>query len=62
MQFVTALLAMLGAFTIAWAWLMIRRYQLAAAEARAEEALRRRQVAEARGAALPAGRIEEATR
>jgi hypothetical protein len=62
MQFVTALLAMLGAFTIAWAWLMIRRYQLAAAEARLEDAVRRTRVAEARRAAQPVVRPEEATR
>ena len=39
-QFVIALLAMLGAFTIAWAYLMIRRYQLARLEVQREEAVR----------------------
>jgi heme exporter protein C len=62
MQFVTALLAVLGAFTVAWAWLMIRRYQLAAAEARLEDAARRTRVAEARRATVAAARAEEATR
>jgi heme exporter protein C len=62
MQFVTALLAVLGAFTVAWAWLMIRRYQLAAAEARLEDAARRTRVAAARRATVAAARAEEATR
>ena len=31
-QFVLALVGMLAAFTLAWTWLMIRRYQLARAE------------------------------
>lgn len=46
--FVLALLAMLGSFTIAWAYLMIRRYQLADLDWRTDEA--------ARGAALAAAR------
>lgn len=38
--FVIALLSMLGAFTLTWAYLMVRRYQLASAEWRSEEAAR----------------------
>ncbi len=49
--FVIALLSMLGAFTIAWIYLMIRRYQLAALEARIDEAARRGTLAAARAAA-----------
>ena len=40
MAFVGTLLGMLAAFTLAWAYLMIRRYQLARAEAAREEAAR----------------------
>jgi heme exporter protein C len=40
LQFVLALVGMLGAFTLAWVWLMIRRYQLARAELAREEAVR----------------------
>ena len=40
MIFVGTLLGMLGAFTLAWAYLMIRRYQLARAELAREEAVR----------------------
>jgi heme exporter protein C len=61
-QFVTALLAMLGSFTVAWAWLMIRRYQLARAEWQIEDRLRRGSVAEARLAALAARRAEDGAR
>jgi hypothetical protein len=53
---------MVGAFTIAWAWLMIRRYQLARAQWQLDDAARRGQVAEARRAAIAGPRIEEATR
>jgi heme exporter protein C len=49
--FVLTLLSMLAAFTIAWAYLMIRRYQLAALEARTDEAARRGTLARARAAA-----------
>ena len=54
MAFVGTLLGMLGAFTLAWLYFMIRRYQLARAEARNEEAarrvtLRRAQAAEVAG-------------
>jgi heme exporter protein C len=61
-QFVIALVSMVGAFTIAWAWLMIRRYQLARAQWQLDDAARRGQVAEARRAAIAGPRIEEATR
>jgi heme exporter protein C len=40
MVFVGTLLGMLAAFTLAWLYLMIRRYQLARAEAEREEAAR----------------------
>jgi heme exporter protein C len=40
MAFVGTLLGMLGAFTLAWLYLMIRRYQLARSEALREEARR----------------------
>jgi heme exporter protein C len=46
--FVLALLGMLGAFTLAWLWLMIRRYQLARAEWRIEEAGRLGRISAAR--------------
>jgi heme exporter protein C len=36
-QFVIALVSMVAAFTLAWAWLMIRRYQLARIEWQIEE-------------------------
>jgi len=41
-QFVAALLLMLGAFMVAWLWMMITRYRLARLEWDAEEAARRR--------------------
>ena len=41
MAFVGTLLFMLGSFTLAWGYLMTRRYQLARAEAEREEAARR---------------------
>lgn len=50
-QFVLTLLGMLAAFTIAWLYLMVRRYQLAALQARVEEAERRGSLAAARAAA-----------
>jgi len=40
MQFVGTLLGTLAAFTLAWLYLMIRRYPLARAEAAHEEARR----------------------
>jgi hypothetical protein len=55
---------MVVAFTIAWSWLMIRRYQLARAEAELEDLARRGRVAEARRAALapPRAELEEPAR
>ncbi|MGH2358547.1 MAG: cytochrome c biogenesis protein CcsA [Candidatus Limnocylindria bacterium] len=50
MVFVAALLSMLAAFTLAWAYLMLRRYQLARADAEREQAARLGRLAEARGA------------
>lgn len=41
LPFVIALVGMLGAYTLAWAWLLLRRYQLARAELAHEEATRR---------------------
>jgi heme exporter protein C len=63
-QFVIALVSMVVAFTIAWSWLMIRRYQLARAEAELEDLARRGRVAEARRAALapPRAELEEPAR
>jgi heme exporter protein C len=64
-QFVIALVAMVGAFTLAWAWLMMRRYQLARIEWQIEEHGRlgrisaARRAATARAAAAPAGNAEE---
>jgi heme exporter protein C len=52
LQFVLALVGMLGAFTLAWAWLLIRRYELARAELSREEAARSGVIARARAAAL----------
>jgi heme exporter protein C len=59
--FVIALLSMLAAFTLAWLYLMVRRYQLAALEARTDEAARRGTLAAAR-AATEAGVPEVAPR
>ena len=53
LPFVLTLLAMLGSFTIAWAYLIIRRYQLADAEWRGEEAARDASLAAARRRAVP---------
>jgi hypothetical protein len=52
MAFVGTLLLMVGSFTLAWSYLMIRRYQLARAEAAREEAARRGYLVQA--AARPA--------
>jgi heme exporter protein C len=52
--FVAALLAMLGAFTLAWVWLMIRRYQLARMEWQLDEHARLGRVSAARHAVTPA--------
>jgi heme exporter protein C len=40
LPFVLALVGMLGAFTLGWTWLLVRRYQLARAELAREEAVR----------------------
>jgi heme exporter protein C len=40
-QFVAALLLMLGAFSLAWLWLVVSRYRLARLEASTEDAARR---------------------
>jgi hypothetical protein len=53
MIFVGTLLGMLGAFTLAWVYLIIRRYQLARAELRREEAVRIGRLEAARRAAMP---------
>lgn len=50
--FVAALLGMLVALTLAWAYLMINRYRLARLEQEREESLRRERVAAVRGGAL----------
>ena len=59
LPFVLALVGMLGAFTLAWTWLLIRRYQLARAELAREEAVRgglvRRASAAAARQSAPAG-------
>jgi heme exporter protein C len=65
--FVAALLAMLGAFTLAWVWLMIRRYQLARMEWRLDEHARMGRVSAARrgvtaAAAPAAAQAEEPAR
>jgi heme exporter protein C len=46
--FVLTLMGMLSAFTVAWAWLMIRRYQLARTELAIEEGIRAGRLTEAR--------------
>ena len=50
--FVIALVSMVLAFTLAWAWLMIRRYQLARIEWQIEEHGRLGRITAARRAAL----------
>jgi heme exporter protein C len=47
--FVLALLSMLGAFTLTWLYLMVRRYQLARLETEREEAVRLDRLRAARG-------------
>lgn len=53
MVFVGTLLGMLAAFTLAWAYLMIRRYQLAQRDLAREEAARVERLREVRAAAAP---------
>ena len=60
--FVATLLGMMAAFTLAWVYLMIRRYQLARAELAREERTRRDRVLAARTAAAQSGQPSEATR
>jgi heme exporter protein C len=63
MAFVGTLLGMLAAFTLAWGYLMIRRYQLAQADLAREEGARLGRLREARGAAPVSGpTIGEPTR
>ncbi|HEX2193516.1 MAG TPA: cytochrome c biogenesis protein CcsA [Candidatus Limnocylindria bacterium] len=57
-----ALMSMIAAFTLVWAWLMIRRYQLARADMELEERARRSRVAAARHVAIAATPAEEAGR
>jgi heme exporter protein C len=61
MAFVGTLLGMLAAFTLTWVYLMIRRYQLARAQAAREEAIRVERLMAARSAP-PAGSPTEVTR
>jgi heme exporter protein C len=62
-QFVAALLGMLAAFTLAWAWLLIRRYQLARLEARVEEGARLGRIrAVSAASTATTGRAEEPAR
>ncbi len=49
-QFVLALLSLLGAFTLVWGWMMIRRYQLARIEWQIEEHGRLGRISAARAA------------
>jgi heme exporter protein C len=51
LPFVLALVGMLTAFTLVWAWLLIRRYQLAQADLEREEQGRSGVIARARAAA-----------
>ena len=63
MAFVGTLLGTLGAFTLAWAYLMIRRYQLGRAELAREEAIRLARLRDARAAVpAPTGGSTEAVR
>jgi heme exporter protein C len=59
--FYAALMGMLSAFTVAWTWLLIRRYQLARLESQIEEAVRMSRINAARHAATaaPGGPVEE---
>ena len=59
LQFVAALMGMLGAFTIVWCYLMIRRYQLARIEWQIEEHGRLGRITAARRAAALNSGAEE---
>jgi heme exporter protein C len=50
-QFVVALLLMLGAFSLTWAWLMVQRFRLARLEWDAEDAARRAELPQPAGLA-----------
>jgi heme exporter protein C len=58
-QFVVALMTMLSAFTLAWIWLMIRRYQLARLQWQMEEHGRLGRLSAARRAAAVGSRQME---
>jgi heme exporter protein C len=62
MAFVGTLLGMLGAFTLAWVYLMIRRYQLARAQQAGEERARLALLAGARAAPAVPGQPTEVAR
>jgi heme exporter protein C len=62
MAFVATLLGMMGAFTLTWAYLMIRRYQLARAELAREERARLARIEFARSAATRGAPSSEAVR
>lgn len=62
MAFVATLLGMMGAFTLAWAYLMIRRYQLARAEMAREERTRLARIELARTAGARAAHPSEVAR
>jgi heme exporter protein C len=53
--FVVTLVGTLAAFTLAWTYLMIRRYELARLEVERERTIQRRRLAAARAAAPPVG-------
>jgi heme exporter protein C len=62
LEFVVALLAMVGAFTLVWVYLMVRRYQLARVEAQIEEEARFGRVSAARLAAAGLRNSDELAR
>jgi heme exporter protein C len=60
--FVLTLLGTLAAFTLAWSYLMVRRYELARLEVERERRVQRGRVATARAAVPPAGAPAEQAR
>ena len=60
--FVLTLVGTVVAFTLAWAYLMIRRYQLACLEVERERRIQRRRLAAARAATPPVGAPAEPAR
>ena len=60
--FILTLLGTLAAFTLAWSYLMIRRYQLARQEVERERRVQRGRLAAARAAVAPAGAPAEPAR